>query len=102
LSRLDISGGAWGRSHGAADAPEFDKSSSQLISKCLKLCKHSHGLLEFENEFVHRFVGRWLDREITGVLWMSPEVAFGNEPETGSLDLTAQRTLLDAMQGLAD
>lgn len=33
---------------------------------------------------------------------MSPEIAFGNDAETGRLDFLAQRALLDAMERLAD
>ena len=60
------------------------------------------GLLEFEHEFIHRLVGWRLDREITRVLGMTPKIALGDKLEPGSLDLAAQRTLFDAMQGLAD
>jgi hypothetical protein len=62
----------------------------------------SHRLLEFENEFVHWLVGWRLDREIARVLWMTPEIALGHQFEASGLNLAAQRTLLDAMQGLAD
>ena len=33
---------------------------------------------------------------------MAPEIAFGDELESGRFDLATQRALLDAMQGLAD
>jgi hypothetical protein len=33
---------------------------------------------------------------------MTPEIALGNQLEPSRFDLAAQRTLLDAMQGLAD
>ena len=61
----------------------------------------SHRLLEFEHEIVDRH-GRLERDEVAGVLGVAPEVAFGDEPEAGRLDLLAQRAFLDAMQRLAD
>jgi hypothetical protein len=63
---------------------------------------NSHGLLEFEHEFVHRLVGWRLDREITRVLWVAPEIAFSNKLKPCCLDLAAQRAFLNAMKGLGD
>jgi hypothetical protein len=36
------------------------------------------------------------------VVGMPPEIAFGNDAETGRFDFLAQRALLDAMERLAD
>src|SRR5438046_3212522 len=64
--------------------------------------RDSHRLLKFEHEFVHRFAARRLDREVTRILGMAPEIALGNQLESSRFNFTAQHTFLDAMQGLAD
>jgi hypothetical protein len=42
----------------------------------------SHRLLKLEHELVHWFIRRRLDREITRVLGVAPEIAFGDELES--------------------
>ena len=56
----------------------------------------SHRLLEFEHEIVDRRVGpvTW---EVVRIVRVSPEIAFGNDPEARRFDFLAQRALLDAM-----
>ena len=54
----------------------------------------SHRLLEFEHELVDRLAARRLDREVARILGVAPEIAFGDEFESGGLDFAAQRAFL--------
>ena len=60
----------------------------------------SHRLLEFEHELVDRLAARRLDREVARILGVAPEIAFGDEFESGGLDFAAQRAFLDAVEAL--
>src|SRR5262245_31711357 len=62
----------------------------------------SHRFLEFQHELVHRPARRRLDREVARVIRVAPELAVVDQPESGGLDLAAQRALLDAVERLAD
>jgi len=49
----------------------------------------SHRLLKFEHELIHRLAARRLDREVARILGVAPEIAFGDELESGRLDFAA-------------
>src|SRR6266481_253233 len=50
---------------------------------------YSHRLLKFEHELIHRLAARRLDREVARILGVAPEIAFGDELESGRLDFAA-------------
>ncbi len=52
-----------------------------------------HRLLKFQHEIVDRH-GRLVAREVVGVVGVAPEIAFGDELETGRLDFLAAASLL--------
>src|SRR5579864_2658128 len=56
-------------------------------------------LLEFQYEIVDRH-DRPEAREVVGVVWIAPEIAFADELEAGGLDFLAQGRFFDAMQRL--
>src|SRR6516165_5596305 len=49
----------------------------------------SHRLLKFEHELVHRLAARRLDRKVARILGVAPEIACGDELESGRLDFAA-------------
>jgi hypothetical protein len=77
------------------------RSVSRLAPSRQPFASASLRFLELEHEFVGR-LGRRLRGEIAGILGMVPEIALAHELETGRLDLTAQRALLDAVKRLPD
>src|SRR5262252_6568113 len=62
----------------------------------------SHRLLKFEHELIYCSAARRLDREVARILRVAPEIAFGDKLESNRFDFAAQRTLFDAVKGLAD
>src|SRR2546423_15589366 len=80
---------------------DIERIGTLLPAESWRKPQASH-LLKFERELIHCSAARRLDREVTGILRMAPEIAFGDKLESGRLDFAAQRALLDAMQGLAD
>src|SRR5580704_12405246 len=54
-----------------------------------------HSLLKLEDKLVDRLAGRWLDREVAGVLGMAPEIALRDELEAGRFNFSPQRSLFD-------
>src|SRR6516162_524722 len=57
-----------------------------------------HSLLKLQDKLVDRLAGRWLDREVAGVLGMAPEIALRDELEAGRFDFSPQRSLFDSVQ----
>src|ERR1700730_10992909 len=76
-------------------------SSFPIVAAASEINQRLLRLLEFQHEIVHR-AGRLLRREIARILGVTPEISLCDELEAGRLNLTAQYTLVDAMQGLAD
>src|SRR6516225_519741 len=57
-------------------------------------------LAKLEHELVYR-AGRTIDREVARVLRVAQEIALGDEPEAGRLDLAAEHGFFDAMERLS-
>src|SRR5262249_60728770 len=49
----------------------------------------SHQLLKFEHELVYRLAARRGGRRVARILGVAPEIAFGDELESGRLDFAA-------------
>src|ERR1700730_2419646 len=92
---------AWKRASNSARTRSSDTSCrSGNTSAGRGWCCARLRLAKLEHELIHR-AGRTVDREIARVLGVAQEIALGDEPEAGRLDLAAQHRLFDAMERLS-